>query len=201
MITIILEFVAFYYAIVNKKIKEFIIINMLLINLFAPLLMRFLGIVTNVGNIFYSSVIAGQSYILLNYGKDKAVNNSKTLLYTLGALLIITYSLNVFVVVNGNQNYFNSVLTIINYTPRVIFASIFAFIIANLVLIETYTRLNWKNKYFKITFSMILCQIIDSLIFFPIAFGGGNWFKIMLGGVFIKIFLGLLYTPLLLIKK
>ena len=102
-------------------------------------------------------------------------------------------------------------VVIFGYLPRLLLASLSAFIVSQLIDVYVFDKIKTKlpdNKHLWIrnNVSTILSQLVDSLIFVPIAFYGTVSFETLIGLILstylIKVIVALLDTPFIyLIKK
>ena len=176
-----------------------IAINLLLIAGFGSTLIDFFGFTTNLGNVFYVA-ITFTFYILFDkYGREVAKNAIWSSLF-LTLLFIFVAKLSV--LVQGAP-----ALTI-PVSSRLIVASLLAFAVAQNVNLKIYERLSLlgdKNKLLlKMNISNIGTQIVDSLIFFPLAFYGvasSSVLGITLVGLSMKVLIGFLATGLLYLDR
>ena len=111
------------------------------------------------------------------YGK----NNAKKVVY-LGFLL------GIFLTFYFSTNY-NDLISI-----RIAVGSGTAFLIAQLVDVNIFDKLRYKVWYAAPLTSSLIGSIIDTFIFFSIAFYGTgiNWISLSLGDLFVKIFVALM---------
>lgn len=207
-ILIVVELCVFWYLSLNQKITNiqiYSVLNMVAIMFFAPLLISVFGLTTNIGAIYYSFVMFAQMYLLLYYGEETATKTINLMLNCMVVVLAIAFVTSMFPVLSGNEAYGNAIVLLTTHTSQVVFVSFFAFIIGQLTLVKTYSHLHNKLKqssHMMIAFtSMVVAQIVDSLIFFPIAFYDQNIWTIMYDGILIKGVLALVLTPLLFITN
>ncbi len=145
--------------------------NMLMISLFAPLLMQIDGLVSNVGNIWYSAVMVGQCLILERGGKSETY---KSVFRTYGVLAIVfaTFAvLPLFPAVPGNEAWRQPILLITERNASTVVGSFLAFWLGQWTLITMYLRLRViRGPTAAMLPAAIAAQAVDSLVFFPISF-------------------------------
>lgn len=178
------------------RIRDLIAINMVLISLFASKLLTVFGYTTNVANIFYATVVLSQAVIFHRYGKDAAVRTISMTMHALVASLSLSYIISNFPVVLGNEAPSQAIFLVANQSIHVVFASLFAFMIGQYTLVLSLQYL----KRLKYPLAIILTQIVDSLVFFPIAFSSMPvplMLQVMSTGAIFKVLVtGIMYLPL-----
>lgn len=183
------------------KARSFVIINLIFISLFASLIINVHGLITNIGVVFYSAVVAAQAYLLLRYEKSIALKTVEISLFALFTVVTVSSTIHFFPILPGNELMGGAIILLTSHSFQIIFASFFAFIIGQLTLIESYARLPLENKVTRIITAMILAQIVDSLIFFPIAFYDTvNLSQVIFSGIILKAILALVFTPVILLN-
>lgn len=203
---ILIEIIALGYAgYTNKtrKLKGLVTINMILISLFSPFYLNFFGNITSICAIFYTTILATQMYILHYYGKKETIDTIPQTMFKLSTVLALCFAITYLPILHGNEIYASAIKLISAKSSTVIFASIFAFIISQLLLITTYekmVRANY-NKFVVFVVSIFFAQYADTFIFYPIAFHANHdLLKLMVEGLLIKTIISLLFLPVLLFK-
>jgi len=183
-------------------LRGLVIVNMILIGMFAARLFEIGGLVSNVGNIMFASVVAMQAILITNHGhaaglKTIAIGARSLMLFSLTGFALAKFPL-----VDGNHEAAIAVDQIANTSLSVITASFLAFKCGQYAFLRLLDR--WKEYplWGKYTAAMIILQIIDSLIFFPIAFGlNSELLEIALVGFITKVVIGIIYLPIIYISK
>lgn len=198
------ELVATLYAILNRNrhyLRALVVLNMVLIMVFAPYLISFGDVVVNIGVVFYATVMGLQAYLLLNYGKDAAVETINKLTYVLFTLLSICFFIQYLPVLPGNEEVAQAIKLLTNYSVLTLFGAFFAFILEQLTLVYIYTKLKF-HRLLNIFLALVLAQLVDSLFFFGIAFyDNPNLMELIISGWLVKVALHIITFPVLLISK
>lgn len=173
----------------------FVVANMIGITIFAPKLMELGGYTTNIANIFYASVVLGVAVILVKYGLSHAIKTIASTLYALMVYVTLSYLLGSFPTVEGDT--MAAVIDPVTFSGiRIVGASFLAFFISNFTFINLLDRLKDSHIFLGYTLGIILLQAVDSIIFFPIAFGQSfNWHEFMIVGFMFKVIIGMIYFP------
>jgi uncharacterized integral membrane protein (TIGR00697 family) len=186
-----------------------ILINLVLITILGSKTVIILGVTTNTGNVFYASIIYAIYLLLEHYDKKSAIQS-----IWFGTTFILFFLLmNEFTVTTtgspATRTVDEAMRTLLQSVPRVSFASIAAFIPSQYLNIYLYEflrkRMNGARLWLRNIISLFVTEIVDSAIFFPIAFFGvlshHTILEIMLTGFALKIFVGVLSTPFLYISR
>lgn len=182
-----------------------ITVNLLLVSLMGGKLVPLLGHVTNLGNVFYAMVFFA-TYLLLEYGTDAV---GPRIIWT-GAIAITLFTVltqtSLFVDTAPQSISLSIALReIFTVTPRIAFASVIAFVCAQLVNIFVFNtvrrRVRGAGLWVRASLALVAAQSIDSLIFFSLAFAGvlphSVVLEAMLVGLLVKIVFGLGSIPFL----
>lgn len=145
------------------RMRGLIALNMVIISLFAPKLFEYHGFISNIGNVFYAAVMIMQTYIFMQYGHKAAVSTIRMTLFALVSSLALVYAMSIVPVVAGNEVFSAAVSQVTNFSLETIFASFFAFVIGQSVLVY------FLDKTIPIV-AVLAAQFVDTIIFFPIAF-------------------------------
>lgn len=126
-------------------LRAFMVANILLIGLLGSKELVMFGFTSNIGNIFYATVILGSCLMLQLYGEREARKTIQAVGFTaIGVAL----------------------LQVIPSTSRILVASLTAFMLAQTVLIYSW---QWFGRL-RVLGSSIVAQAVDSIVFFPLAF-------------------------------
>jgi len=200
LITVLIE--AIYIFLSTKKpgpyqMRGIVVINMILITAFAPKLFSAVGLTSNIGNIFYAAVALIQALILRMYGKEEALKTIPMTLFALSAFIFLSESLSMYPAIGPAAEYIDKVA---DSAIGVVAASFLAFAIGQYVYVTVFSWIRAKyQKNVAYLPSVICLQVVDSFIFFPLAFGSQwDWYGIMMAGLLIKIVVGVLFWPMYL---
>lgn len=151
-----------------------VVVNLVLVGIFGAKLFTVFGLTTNVGNVFYACVFLATHFILERYGKREGL---KTIWVGVGFVLffvVMSQFATKFVGLPLSEGANEAISTLFAFSIRVIFASILAFIFAQYVNISLYewlkARTHGKFLWLRSNGANIVAQLVDSLLFFSIAF-------------------------------
>ncbi|MDD3712112.1 MAG: queuosine precursor transporter [Candidatus Izemoplasmatales bacterium] len=186
-----------------------IVLATILANIQVTKLIFLFGLEANLGNIMYGTIFLGTDVLNEIYGKNQA----KKAVFIGFAVMIITVIIMT-IAINFNPHPEDwaqeSLLTIFGFMPRILFASLSAFIVSQFVDVYAFDKIKRKlpeNKFLWIrnNVSTIISQAIDTSIFVPIAFYGVVSNEILLGLMLstyaIKVIVALLDTPFIYLAK
>ena len=179
-------------------------VNLILIGIFGAKLISVFGLVTNVGNVFYACVFLATHFLIERHGKNVAW---QTIWYGLGFVMFFTMMSQFAVYYNGlslSDATNSASATLFSFLPRIIFASILAYVFAQYVNIAVYSWLHTKTKgkllWLRSNGANIVSQLVDSMLFFSIAFinlPGPLLLQAILTGWLLKSLVVFLGTPFL----
>ncbi len=151
-----------------------VVVNLILIGIFGAKLISVFGLVTNVGNVFYACVFLATHFIIERYGTNVAW---QTIWFGVGFVAFFTLMSQFAVQYNGSSlsDATNSAsATLFSFSPRIILASILAYAFAQYINISVFAwirgRTNGKFLWLRSNGANITSQLVDSLLFFSIAF-------------------------------
>lgn len=163
------------------RARGLIAVNMVLISFFAAKMMATPIGVTNVSTVLYATVVLAQFLILKRYGRDAAVGTLRMTMFALIAALSLGTVIALIPTVIGNELDAFAVDAIASTSLQVVLASLFAFIIGQSILV----LVGEKHGMFITTTAT---QLVDSALFFPIAFGAlDGMYEIMAVGFAVKV--------------
>lgn len=176
--------------------------NMAMIVIFAPFMITILGYQTNIGSIFYAAVVAGQIFVLERWGPLSARESMPLIYLRLVAILFTCMAIQALPVVPGNETFAEAAKLVSRQQSRVVVAAFSAFALSQLALILTYPYCRRTCGPLVAAFvGMIVCQLIDSPVFYIIAFYGSpdiantTLLSMILVGFTAKVFFGALLMP------
>lgn len=185
-----------------------IVINLILIGIFGAKLITAFGLTTNAGNVFYACVFLATFFIYERYGKVAAFKTipwgvTSTLFFILLSQIAVH-----FVTVTSGAHVNDAMNIVFAFSTRVVVASLLAYIFAQYVNIVVYEWIRTKTRgrylWIRVNGANILAQLVDSLLFFTIAFFDLSGFlllqTIIVGWVF-KTAVVLVSTPLLYLDR
>lgn len=153
-----------------------IVLNLVMVSLFGAKLVTRFGLTSNAGNVFYACVFFGTQLLTEIYGKREA---QKSIL--IGVLAIVFFmvisQLVVLTVGLPETRAVNSAIdTLFQAAPRVAAASLLAYLSSQFVSINLFSYLSERTKgkmlYLRVNLTNLLGQMVDSVLFFTVAFYG-----------------------------
>lgn len=176
--------------------------SIVLANIFVTKQMKLFGLDATGGNILYASIFLTTDLLSEHYSKEDAKDAVKigflaSLLYLISSRFIVHY------IPSEYDTVHNGMQTIFAFAPRVIFASLLAYLVSQFHDIWAYHFI-WKRTGPKLLWlrnngSTWISQLIDSVIFAVVAFIGTFpvkvVFQIILSTYLLKIIVALLDTP------
>lgn len=206
IVTVLLVFSSVFYCFFlgRRWLYVAIVINLTVISIFGAEVVSIFGQVTNLGNIFYAAVFFAGQLLVEHYGKEEG---KKTIWPGFGSvlLLMIVGQLAIkYIPVTQSLEIAQAIKSLFVFTPRIAFASLFAYLCSQSLNIYLYSYINkyfQKKIWLKSVVANFVGQFFDSIIFFYIAFVGilspGVLTEIMIVGFATKFLVGLIAIPLL----
>lgn len=153
-----------------------IIVNLILVSTLGAQLVSYFGFTTNAGNVFYASIFLAINILIEYFGKATARRATVTSVVA----LVVFISIIQFTLLLENSAHTLQLSTtlrqVFTTTPRIALASIIAYIAAAWVSISIYAYFKNLHKlrfmWLRHMISAIAGQLVDSVIFFNIAFFG-----------------------------
>jgi uncharacterized integral membrane protein (TIGR00697 family) len=186
-----------------------IVLATILANIQVTKLIFLFGLEANLGNIMYGTIFLGTDVLNEIYGKKQA----KKAVFIGFAVMIITVIIMT-LAINFNPHPEDwaqgSLVTIFGFMPRILLASLSAFIVSQFIDVYVFDKIKTKlpeNRFLWVrnNVSTIISQAIDTSIFVPIAFYGLVSNEILLGLMLstyaIKVIVALLDTPFIYLTK
>ncbi|NND54217.1 MAG: queuosine precursor transporter [Gammaproteobacteria bacterium] len=152
-----------------------IVLSILLANLQGPKLTMILGFQTTLGVIFYSSIFFATDLMSERYGRAEA---TKAVLIGFGVSCIIVLMLSVALLFEPStapetaafsRTIQESFENILNFTPRFVFGSLFAYLLAQSFDVWLFHRIkratNGKHLWLRNNLSTLCSQAFDTLVY------------------------------------
>jgi len=187
-----------------------IVLATILANIQVTKLVLLFGLEATLGNILYGTIFLATDVLNELFGKKEA---RKAVFIGFFVMIITVILMTIALQFNPHPEDFaqGALETIFGFMPRILLASLTAFIISQLIDVYVFDKIKQKlpdNKFLWIrnNLSTIFSQAVDTVIFVPIAFIGvvstEVLFGIMLSTYLIKVLVAALDTPFIyLIKK
>jgi uncharacterized integral membrane protein (TIGR00697 family) len=196
----------------KERLYSVILIFLILIAIGGGKIVEFFGFITNTGNIFYAGVFLATYFLIERYGRREGLR-----LVWIGAGGVVVFSTLLYVTLalvstEGTSELSQLLSGAYSAVPRLAFASLMAYLVAQTfnVLFYTYLKQRFdqgpaRHLWFRVNLSNILAQALDSFIFFLVAFGGfvapEEIWEILLTGFMIKVIYVMLFSPLLYLNR
>ncbi len=189
----------------EQGLAGLIVTNIILVSCFGALLIPLFGLTTNAGNVFYASIFLTAQVVTEHYGRRAAY---RSIAVGFGALvlfvLLAQYSIRL-VGSPGSEQLANSMQTVFAGVPRIALASMVAYLFSqtlNIWLFDLLRRkMHKKALWFRAIASSTVGQIVDSVLFFAIAFAysisNNQLLEAMTVGFLVKIAISILGVPIL----
>lgn len=186
-----------------------IVLATILANIQVTKLIFLFGLEANLGNIMYGTIFLGTDVLNEIYGKKQA---KKAVFIGFAVMIITVIIMTIAINFNSHPEDWaqDSLVTIFGFMPRILLASLSAFIASQFIDVYVFDKIKTKlpeNKFLWIrnNVSTIISQAIDTSIFVPIAFYGVVSNEILLGLMLstyaIKVIVALLDTPFIYLAK
>jgi queuosine precursor transporter len=202
-----LLFVLFVLRFGKEWLYGILTINLILISTFGAKLIpvSIFEFITNAGNVFYAVIFFTIHVLVEHYGKSAAQRG-----IWFSSVFVILYVImsdiaRIFVGSSSSESVNIAIYNVFGNTTRFALASILAYLVAQYFNIWFYDLLREKFQkrflWYRDTASNILGQLLDSAIFFSLAFLNAIppilLFEIMVVGFVLKVMIGLLGLPAL----
>jgi uncharacterized integral membrane protein (TIGR00697 family) len=182
-----------------------IVVNIILVSCFGALIIPLFGFSTNAGNVFYAAIFLAAQVMTEQYGRKAAL---RSVWVGFGALVLFVLMAQYTVRLvggPGTEQFVASIHTIFAAIPRIALASIIAYLVSQNLNVWLFSMLKKqsgkKQLWLRGLVSSSLGQLVDSVLFFSIAFGhtipNKQLLQIMVVGFAVKLFVCLLGIPIL----
>ena len=152
-----------------------IVLAILLSNLQGPKLTVILGMQTSLGVIFYSSIFFATDLLSEKYGRDEA-NRAVMIGFSVSAIIVLMLSLallfqpsTVPVSAQFSQEIHEAFRSILDFTPRFVFGSLFAYLVSQRFDVWFFhvirERTNGRHLWLRNNLSTMASQTIDTLLY------------------------------------
>lgn len=183
-----------------------IVANVILVSTFAAKLIVIFGLVTNVSNSFYAAIFLATDILTEHRGKREGYRS--VWMGFLGLVLFILMGQGVLQIVphSSSEAVSTAMETLFSAVPRIAAASFVAYAIAQSFDVWFYHYLRIETSWGRLLWmrncaSTVTSQLLDSVIFFTLAFVGTVSFTTLLTIIFtgwlVKCLVALLDTPMI----
>lgn len=205
--TIIVElfFLLYMLRLGKQGLAAVVVVNIILVSCFGGLLIPLFGFTTNAGNVFYATIFLAAQMMVERYGRDVAARSvwigfSALVLF----VLMAQYSIRLVGVADSSM-LLSSIHDVFSAVPRIALASMGAYLISQHLNIWLFAYLRKRQDrpqlWLRSLLSSITGQIVDSILFFTIAFAGTMSFAGLTQTIFvgfcIKVFVAAVGVPAL----
>ncbi|MEC9488725.1 MAG: queuosine precursor transporter [Halanaerobium sp.] len=157
-------------------LKAIIGVNIILANIYVTKQINLFGIAATGGNILYGSIFLATDLLSEHYGKDEA-NDGVRMGFYFALVFVITSQFIIRFAPNAYDTVQNSMLTLFTFLPRILLASLIAYLLSQFTDIYLYHRIKdllpaRKYLWLRNNVSTWVSQLIDSVTFTLIAFLG-----------------------------
>jgi len=205
MSLISLSFVLAAFRLGKVWLISLIAVNAVLMNIFVTKGMLLFGLATTGGNILYASIFLSTDILNEYYGRKEA---TKAVMIGFGASLFLIIT-SQFILKFTPASYdiaSESLKTIFSLTPRIVIGSMIAYFVAQNLDVWLFDKIKslTKSKYLWLrnNGSTFTSQLVDSIIFTTIAFGGiYPLVNLIIFTYIIKLIVALLDTPFIYLSK
>lgn len=187
-----------------------IVLATILANIQVTKMIYLFGLDATLGNIMYGTIFLATDVLNELFGKKEA-KKAVFVGFFVMVITVIIMTIAINFIPHPDDFAQDSLQLIFGYMPRILLASLSAFIVSQLIDVYVFDKIRTKlpeNKYLWIrnNLSTMLAQGIDTLIFVPIAFLGVVSNEVLLGLIvstyIIKVIVAAMDTPFIyLIKK
>ncbi|MDT3779832.1 queuosine precursor transporter [Nitrospira sp. MA-1] len=206
LVTIIdLLFVLLAWKLGKEWVYITIVVNVILVSTFAAKLIPIFGLVTNVSNTFYASIFIATDILTEHHGKK--VGYRSIWMGFIGLVLFVSMGQFVlkFEIIPESEKVAMAMEVVFNAVPRIAIASFIAYAIAQSLDIWLFHYIGEKSKgrylWLRNNGSTFVSQLVDSIVFFSLAFIGTVPFPVLLNIIFtgylVKLIVAVLDTPII----
>ncbi len=200
-----LFFILFMLRLGKEGLTGVIVTNIILVSSFGALLIPLFGLVTNAGNVFYASIFLTGNVLAEHYGR-KAAFKSVWVGFSALVLFVLMGQYSIRLVGAPNTEGLAAAMhSVFAAVPRIALASISAYLVSqnlNVWLFDTlHQKTGKKLLWFRTLLSSAVGQLVDSILFFSIAFAGtiprSELFQSLFTGFGVKMVVAVIGIPFL----
>lgn len=181
------------------------VMNLFLANTLGVKIVSVFGLETSSGNIFFAAAIFSLLLLIEIYGVAAARQSVWFGVVSMGMFVITAELVLAAPILPHNQAVAEAMNRIFDFVPQLVIASLAALVVSMNVAIEIYSRLRMRTGdrllWFRVMAAVVVAQLVDSAIFFSIAFAGTvplvTLWQIMFVGFAVKVLFGIASTPMI----
>lgn len=171
-----LALVLFAWRLGKNYLTATILLNILLTTIFVGKLVPMLGFVTTAAEAFYASVFIATDILTEHHGRKEGYKSIFAGFLVLSGFVVLSNLALGFTSISDSSIIAQAMQDLFGVIPRLAIASFIAYIIAQCFDIFIYHKIKEKTGQSKLwlrnNISTIISQLVDSIIFFVLAFGG-----------------------------
>jgi uncharacterized integral membrane protein (TIGR00697 family) len=201
-----------FVMLANRLGKEWvvltIVVNLILVSVLGAKVVTAFGLVTNAGNVFYAGVFLAIQLLVERYGRKEGWQAVRMGFGAIAFFLVMS-SITQFQTSVGTSapsvGADAAIATLFGFVPRIAFASVTAFLAAQVVNVMVYDdmrqRMGRRHLWLRSFMATVAGQLVDSVIFFYLAFSGvlppDILLETLIVGFLVKTMVGVLCIPVL----
>lgn len=179
----------------DEPLQKCILVCMALITVFGGVMVNVGDYKTNAGAVLYAGVLGMQYLIMRKFGWQAG---TRCVISTFIGLVMLTAIMAVLAELAGGDPLGSAYALVIETSRQLAVASFIAFAFGQTLFVLLFRASEHLPLAISYGVNVTVVQALDSMIFFPVAFGFDNLLSgPMLPGYLIKVALGLLAAPLL----
>ncbi len=198
-------FVYISWRIGEERLYTALVVFLILIGATGGKLVEFFGHETNTGNIFYAAVFLATYFLVERYGKTKGLRSVWIALIVISFFTVLSQITVLYEGVESTASFADALQIVFTDSLRVTVASLLAYAVSQTFNIYLYSylkeKMNGGRLWLRANAANAAAQILDSVVFFTIAFWGvvplESVWSIIVTGFFLKVIYMMLASPLL----
>ncbi len=202
-------YVLFSWKLGKERLYSAIIVFLILIAAVGGKIVEFFGHETNTGNIFYASIFLATYFLIERHGKRAGLRSIVIGIFGVVFFVVLARLTSELIGSPSTQELSEAAAIALNPVPRVAFASLVAYAISQTLNVYFYLYLkevwNTYSVWFRANCANALAQVVDSTLFFSIAFWSlvppSNIVDLIFTGLAIKIVFMMVTAPLLTFNR
>ena len=160
----------------KSYLQAFIIMNIVLTGLFVGVLVPIFGLITTAGEVFYAAIFIATDILSEHYGKREGLKTVFNGFFVLAAFTLLSQIGISYLPFEDSQVISNSLSSVFELIPRITLSSFAAYLIAQTADIHIFHFIKQitgpNHLWLRNNVSTIIAQLLDCLVFFPLAFFG-----------------------------
>jgi uncharacterized integral membrane protein (TIGR00697 family) len=209
-VTVVIElfFLLYMLRLGKQGMMAVIVVNIILVSSFGALLIHLFGVTTNAGNVFYATIFLAAQIMVERFGRPVAFRSIWVGFSALVLFVLMTQYTIRLVGASDGSALTDSMQQVFSAVPRIAIASMCAYLVSQNLNVWLFAALRQKTGkrqlWLRTLLSSGIGQLVDSLLFFSIAFAGtipnGELTQALVAGFSIKMLMALIGIPVLYIS-